>query len=218
MALTIADKLRIKNGMKLLTINAPADFVQGLGAIPAGVQILAKAKEYQQIHWFVKDKQQVEKELGNVLGLLKPDVVCWVYYPKGTSKIQTDLTLDKGWEGLLKHKELQWLSLISFNDTWSSFGMRLQNEADRKKEANTTERVIFDYIDTATKTVRLPEDLENALKKSKKATAFFESISFTNKKEYVEWIVTAKREETRAERIAATIERLEKGWKNPRNL
>jgi hypothetical protein len=218
MALTMSQKLRIKEGMKLLTVNAPADFLAGLGAIPAGVQVSVDGDGYQQIHWFVKDKQQMEKELGKVLGLLKDDVVCWIYYPKGTSKIQTDLTRDKGWESLLKHKELQWLSLISFDDTWSSFGMRLQNEGDKKKEAKTTERVIFDYVDAAAKTVRLPDDLENALKNNKTAAAFFESLSFTNKKEYIEWIVTAKREETRNERITGTIGRLEKKWKNPRNL
>jgi uncharacterized protein YdeI (YjbR/CyaY-like superfamily) len=44
-----------------------------------------------------------------------------------------------------------------------------------------------------------------------------ETLSFTNKKEYVEWIITAKRKETRSERLTASIERLEKGWKSPRN-
>ena len=219
MAQTMAQKLRIKEGITLLTINAPADFASHLGDLPAGMTISAKAKDYQQIHWFVKDKQQVEKEVEKVLTLLRPDIICWIYYPKGTSKIQTDLTRDKGWDSLLKHKELQWLVLVSFDDIWSAFSMRLQSDSDKKKEVKpAAERPIFDYIDAATKTVRLPEDLEKALKSSKKAADFFESITFTNKKEYVEWVVTAKREETRKERITGTIERLEKGWKNPRNL
>jgi uncharacterized protein YdeI (YjbR/CyaY-like superfamily) len=34
----------------------------------------------------------------------------------------------------------------------------------------------------------------------------------------VEWIVTAKKEETRKARIEGTLERLGKQWKNPRNL
>jgi hypothetical protein len=99
--------------------------------------------------------------------MLHDDIVCWIYYPKGTSKIQTDLTRDKGWDALLKHDELQWISLISFDDTWSSFGMRLKTEADKKKEAKPKERPIFDWVDPKTKTVRLPEDFEAALKKSK---------------------------------------------------
>ena len=65
--------------------------------------------------------------------------------------------------------------------------------------------------------VRLPDDVAAELKRNKKESAAFDSLSFTNKKEYLEWIVTAKREETRNERIKGTIERLGKGWKNPAN-
>jgi uncharacterized protein YdeI (YjbR/CyaY-like superfamily) len=56
------------------------------------------------------------------------------------------------------------------------------------------------------------------LKKNKKQSDFFTTLSFTNKKEYIEWIVTAKREETRTQRLTGTIERLGKGWKNPTNI
>jgi uncharacterized protein YdeI (YjbR/CyaY-like superfamily) len=79
-------------------------------------------------------------------------------------------------------------------------------------------REIFDYIDAKSKTIRLPDDLAAALKKNKKQETYFNTLSFTNKKEYVEWIVTAKREETRAQRVKETIEKLGKEWKNPRNL
>jgi uncharacterized protein YdeI (YjbR/CyaY-like superfamily) len=99
------------------------------------------------------------------------------------------------------------------------FGFRAKTDADRKKEENPKEeREIFRWVNPATKEVKLPDDLEAALKKNKKEASFFDTLAFTNKKEYLEWIVTAKREETRAERIKGTIERLEKKWKNPRNL
>jgi len=218
MASTIAQKLRIKEGMKLLTLNAPQDFVAHLSPLPGNVEISATAKDYNQVHWFVKNRAEMEKQLTKALNLLKDEVTCWIYYPKGTSKIQTDLTRDKGWESLLAHKELQWLSLVSFDDTWSSFAMRLKTGDDEKKAAAKPEREVFNYVDTKTKTVTLPGDLAKALKASKKAAVYFESLSFTNKKEYIEWIVTAKREETRNERVTGTIERLEKNWKNPRNI
>ena len=73
-------------------------------------------------------------------------------------------------------------------------------------------------VNPQTKEVKLPGDLSSALKKNKQAAEFFNSLSFTNKKEYIEWIVTAKREETRKERVDGTIERLVKQWKNPRNI
>jgi hypothetical protein len=158
----------------------------------------------------------MEKELKKVLPLITDKVICWIFYPKGTSKIQTDLTRDKGWDQLLKH-DMQWISLISFDDTWSAFGMRQKTEADKKKEGKPKERPIFDYVDPKAKTVKLPDDFAAVLKKNKKQEAFFHTLSFTNKKEYIEWIVTAKREETRNERVKASIERLGKEWKNPAN-
>ena len=133
--------------------------------------------------------------------------------------MQTDLTRDKGWEDLLAHSDkLTWISLISFDDTWSVFGCRLKTEADRKKEAKPKEeREVFKYVNPKTKEVTLPDDLAAILKKNKKEAGLFEALSFTNKKEYIEWVVTAKREETRNERLKGTIERLGKGWKNPAN-
>jgi len=218
MALSLAQKLRIKEGMRLLTVNAPKDCSSHLRSLLSNLDVSPTLKEYEQIHWFVKTKSEMEKELKKIIGALKPEVICWIYYPKGTSSIQTDLTRDKGWESLLSHQELQWLSLISFDDTWSSFGMRLKTDDDKKKEAKPTVRLIFNYVDPVKKTVQLPEDLAAAMKKNKKATTFFEMLSFTNKKEYIEWVVTAKREETRNERVKGTIERLNKNWKNPRNM
>ena len=77
----------------------------------------------------------MEKEMSKVMKLVKPEVLVWVYYPKATSKIQTDLTRDKGWDCLLAEGDkLTWISLISFDDTWSVFGLRAKNDTDRKKQ------------------------------------------------------------------------------------
>jgi len=216
MATSIADKLKIKSGARLFTIHEPKSYAKSLGKLPAGVKMASDAKSATQIHWFVENKAQMEKELGKILKMLQPEVMVWIFYPKGTSGIQTDLTRDKGWDSLLKH-DLKWISLISFDDTWSTFGMRLKSEADAKKEAVPKKREIFDWIDPVKKIVNLPADFGAALKKNKKQEAFFNTLSFTNKKEYVEWIVTAKREETRKERVSGSVERLTKEWKNPRN-
>lgn len=218
MATTLAQKLRIKEGMSLLAIRPPSDFVSRLSPLPANTVISTKQKKFHQVHWFVKNKAEMEKELDKVLGLLKGEVLVWIYYPKGSSSMQTDLTRDKGWEKLLAHKNLQWISLISFDDVWSSFGMRLKTAADKRKDAEPKERVIFQFVDPSSKLVRLPDDFALVLKKNKNAYLFFESLSFTNKKEYIEWIVTAKRDETKKERIKASVERLAKKWKNPRNI
>lgn len=218
MTMSVAQKLKIKENLTLLAINAPLNFKKNLDGLPKGVKIVTSGNRYDQVHWFVLNKTQMEKELNKVLKLVKGDVVCWIYYPKGTSGMQTDLTRDKGWEALLRHDGLQWINLVSFDDTWSTFAFRVKTNTDKRKEAKPNEREIFNWVNPDSREVRLPDDLSAALKKKKMQQDFFNSLSFTNKKEYIEWIVTARRRETRTERINGTMERLSKGWKNPRNL
>jgi hypothetical protein len=165
----------------------------------------------------VQNKAQVDEETDSVIGRLNAGVTCWIYFPKGSSKMQTDLTRDKGWEALQQHKNLQWLSLVSFNEKWSAFAVRLKTEADEKKPSTPVERPVLQYVDAKTKTVYLPDDFAEALERAPQQKEFFHSLSFTNKKEYLEWIVTAKREETRKTRVKESVERLGKGWKNPAN-
>src|SRR5690348_12302632 len=158
MSLTTAQIFKIRENNIILVLNPPSEYEASLGSLPAGAKISNTAKNFDQVHWFVKDKAQMEKELPKVLPLIKDNVICWIFYPKGSSKIQTDLTRDKGWDELLK-QNMQWISLVSFDDTWSAFGMRQKTEADKKKDTQPKERPIFDYVDPKTKTVKLPDDV-----------------------------------------------------------
>ncbi|MGZ3845978.1 MAG: YdeI/OmpD-associated family protein [Flavisolibacter sp.] len=216
MALTTAQKLKIKEGDTILVVNAPADYKESLGKLPGGSKITDSQKDAGHVHWFVKDRAQMEKELKKVLPLIKDNIVCWVFFPKGSSKIQADITRDKGWDELLNNG-LQWVNLISFDETWSAFGVRQKVQTDKKKDKGPVDQPILQYVDAKAKTVTLPDDFAGALKKNKKQEAFFNTLSFTNKKEWVEWIVTAKKEETRKERVKTSVERLAKEWKNPAN-
>jgi hypothetical protein len=54
----------------------------------------------------------------------------------------------------------------------------------------------------------VPDDLAAALARDASAGAAFEKLSFTHRREYVEWITGAKRQETRARRLAQTVDRL----------
>jgi uncharacterized protein YdeI (YjbR/CyaY-like superfamily) len=62
---------------------------------------------------------------------------------------------------------------------------------------------------------KVPTDLAAALKKNKAAAKAFESFSNSHRREYIEWITEAKRDETRQKRVATTIEWLAEG--KPRN-
>jgi len=66
-------------------------------------------------------------------------------------------------------------------------------------------------LDTGPRTVRLPTDLRRALAADAAAERAFEALSFTHRREHVDWIEEAKRPETRSRRIASTVERVRAG-------
>ncbi|GAB6172340.1 hypothetical protein JCM15765_18180 [Paradesulfitobacterium aromaticivorans] len=69
--------------------------------------------------------------------------------------------------------------------------------------------------DVEPRTVELPEDFEKLLNQNPEAKMFFDKLSFTNRKEYVQWITTAKKVETRDRRLRNSIDKLLQGIKEP---
>ncbi len=58
------------------------------------------------------------------------------------------------------------------------------------------------------KTIATPPDVEKALKKAK-VLAYFDSLAYSHRKEYIQWIDSAKKEETRLRRIGQAVEKLQ---------
>ena len=65
--------------------------------------------------------------------------------------------------------------------------------------------------DTAPREVDVPADLAEALARDDAARATFDGLSFTHRKEWVRWVEEAKKAETRATRLAKTVESLRAG-------
>jgi hypothetical protein len=70
------------------------------------------------------------------------------------------------------------------------------------------------WKDEAVRTVEVPADFAALLKKEK-LQATFDQLSYTHRKEYCRWITEAKKEETRARRLAKSVEMLHRGIKTP---
>lgn len=92
-------------------------------------------------------------------------------------------------------------------------------EAKRLNEAGIAAPHVAQRRDKANSppSVEVPPALEAALRKNAKAKATFERFSPSHRREYTEWIADAKREETRARRVAQAVEMLAEGksrnWK-----
>ncbi len=65
--------------------------------------------------------------------------------------------------------------------------------------------------DDAPRTVSAPADLRDALDDHGTARSAFEALSYSHQREYVEWIDEAKRDETRARRIARAVAMIAEG-------
>lgn len=60
-------------------------------------------------------------------------------------------------------------------------------------------------LDTEERTVEVPGDLADALRQTEEAAARFDKLAYSHQKEFVDWIESAKRPETRANRIAKAV-------------
>lgn len=96
-------------------------------------------------------------------------------------------------------------------------GIVINKQMQREAGVSPGDRVdVTLAVDTAPRTVDVPSELQAALKKSGRARAFFDELSYTHKKDFVTWITDAKREETRRRRLDETLRLLEAGvkWKD----
>lgn len=65
--------------------------------------------------------------------------------------------------------------------------------------------------DTAPRVVEVPDDLAAALAADPDAAQAFDAMAYSHRKEYVRWVTEAKREQTRLDRIAKTVEMVRAG-------
>jgi hypothetical protein len=70
---------------------------------------------------------------------------------------------------------------------------------------------------TTIRTVRAPADLLAALRNNAEARAGYDALSPSHKREYIEWITEARRDETRRQRVMTAVEWMAEGkirnWK-----
>lgn len=124
MAASLADKLKLKAGMRAALVNAPEGLAQALAPLPSGVDLSTMLDgQFDWIQVFVRNTTELAAVSPKLAATLRPASLLWIAFPKGTSKIQTDLTRDKGWEAL-QALDLKWINLVSVDDTWSAFSLR----------------------------------------------------------------------------------------------
>jgi hypothetical protein len=65
--------------------------------------------------------------------------------------------------------------------------------------------------DTQPRTVEVPEDFAAALSDNRTSNEYFQKLSYTHRREYVQWIESAKKNDTRINRISKAVTMLSEG-------
>ena len=117
----LAKKMKLKAGQRAAIVNAPQNY---LSELQHDAEVSKKLSgKFDWIQIFAKNQKELNALVPKAARALKPESILWLSFPKGSSKIQTDLTRDKGWDAL-QQVDLKWLTLVSVDDTWSAFAVR----------------------------------------------------------------------------------------------
>ncbi len=223
MSQTLLEKLQLKDEKNLLIQGLPSaiekQFVKL--AFAKNLTPLLKSRKIDFALVFAVNEQQLGGIVREVLPALQPDGKFWVAYPKIGSKIATSLNRDCSWAcitGWGYEPVLQ----VPLDHVWTAIRFKkVDTVAQLARAAVHHDDILGDEvlesagIDPISKTVYPPDDFAKELRRSKVASHFFEELSITDQKEYVVWISSAKKEETRSRRLGQAIDKLIAGKKNP---
>ena len=124
---SIAQRMFIKPGFTMVVLNAPQGYIETIGEIPEDVKIGTELVSGADIiQFFTSSKSDLEKNLKPLIQALKDDGSLWISYPKGTSKVETDINRDIIWkigEGL----GLKPVAMIAVDPVWAAFRLKKAN-------------------------------------------------------------------------------------------
>ncbi|MDB5030373.1 YdeI/OmpD-associated family protein [Mucilaginibacter sp.] len=212
----LAKKLQIKPGKRWLLFNTPDNYLATLGPL-SDIEIFFEPKgQFDGVQLFVRDTTELTLSLTIIAPVLKHDAVFWITYPKKNSGIDSDLEMMGSWD-ICKEYNLRPVSSAAINEIWTALRFRPEGQSKlsggSKKSIRKNE--YSEFIDVDNKQIKLSAEIFEALQHSPQAMAFYQQLSYSNKKEYVLWILTAKQEKTRHERLVKMVEKLNAGKKNP---
>ena len=210
---TVAEKMHMRGGQRVLAVNAPRFYVTLVGGLPEGAR-LVKSGEADFVHLFVKDRAELGRHFATALASVGAETLLWISFPKQTSGLATDLSRDEGW-GPVSEAGWEPVTIVSVDETWSA--LRFKRSADIPARAGRAASPAVPAAEPAvaaapakveTGSVIVPADFAAALAAAPRARAYFDAMKVSLRREYVDSNEEAKRPETRARRIEAMVEKI----------
>jgi hypothetical protein len=127
---SLAEKLGIKEGFKIIIINPPRDYLNTL-KIPQKVTLTNQLKgPLEFIHFFTKSCKELEVQFPGLRRELLKGGMLWISWPKGSSKVETNLN-----EGIVREIGLKNglvdIKVCAVDEVWSGLKFVYRKE-DRK--------------------------------------------------------------------------------------
>ncbi len=144
---SLVEKLGIKEGFKITFVNPPEDYLATLGTLPKGVESLGPAAAasigatLDFIQCFSRTKQDVESKITRLKRRLVPNGMLWISWPKGSSRVETDLNENIVREIALKN-ELVDVKVCAVDETWSGLKLvrRVKDRPQSRRDNGTGRR------------------------------------------------------------------------------
>lgn len=135
----LSAKLGLKPGMICWHHQVPEDISALLQTQDPGAVILATPEPgVECAHVFVTERVELAGQLETLRGLLDPDGMIWVSWPKKASKLPTDITEDTIRE-LCLPMGLVDVKVCAVDSIWSGLKLMIRKELRKEQAAKLTE-------------------------------------------------------------------------------
>lgn len=124
MASSITQKLQLKPGEQIVLLNAPSGYAERLAGELEGVSISEHgAGEAGAVLVFVNSLEETSRLVPEGIRAVRRDGLLWVAYPKGSSKVKTDVNRDKLWAAV---ESTGWRPVrqVALDEVWSALRFR----------------------------------------------------------------------------------------------
>jgi hypothetical protein len=124
---TLKEKFQFKNVTRLAVRNAPPGYAERLTAELEGIAVIAGPDAAADaLLLFVNNMAQAQALASGAVEAVaaaKPEGVLWLAYPKGSSKVKTDINRDTLWPVV---QQYGWRPVrqIALDDVWSAMRFR----------------------------------------------------------------------------------------------
>jgi hypothetical protein len=124
----LPQKLGIKPGLNVVTINAPTNYCRLLGTIPENVTFSDRLKaDSSFVHVFIKKRSELQKTLSVLRRKIAHTGTVWVSWPKKSSGVPVDVT-----EDVIRAVALPLgfvdVKVCAIDETWSGLKLMVRKE------------------------------------------------------------------------------------------